>query len=354
MMTVLGCSKHQQTHSNQQTSTTDAASLQVFRQGDVYGYRDMVGSVVINPQYAEAGDFSWGLARVKPNAKGGWGYIDASGNEIIRPQYEAAGDFVDGMAVVLSKGQFMYIGPDGTPMGPFEENHPSHPLAVGDTLYVIHPSGLIMRASNDLRATPISQVRRGDRVLCATDKLARRSESVGGLKGTWVCVRYKGNTGYLIDLYLSRYPQELEHQPVERYQLAGSTLRNEDYSVYMLTRFATGGMTIVHTGPNWTESQEMVPQATVDQVVARLKLEPPGEIESLVSTFDGQSRTYTTEKGDTVSVRGRLDSSGFLQNLSLSRHNEDFMFDATISKFNSEDVEVSSTMSTPPSDQNNE
>lgn len=345
-----GCSKNKQANSTRSATTGDATFLEVYQQGDKFGYRDLSGVVIIEPQFAEAGDFSWGLARVRPDAKGGWGYIDASGNKVIPAHYEAAGDFVDGISVVLSRGRFIYIGPDGGSLGEFEEERPPRPLSVGDTLYVVHPRGLIERSSADLGAAPVIQIHPGEIVVCAANAGTKRTDSAEGLGGTWVFIRYKGKVGYLFDLYLSRYPTDSDHRPVERYRLVSSSLNNDEYSVYTLTKFVTGGRMIVHDGPNWTETQEVVPEATVDQVIARLKLTPPGELGSLASVFDGQSRTFQTEKGDTVIVSARRGGDGFLDNVSMSRRNEESTFDATISKYNLNSVQITTTISTQPAE----
>lgn len=345
-----GCSKNKQEGEERNGSSNAGASLGLFEQGGEYGYKDASGTIVIKPQFVEAGDFSWGLARIKPDSKRGWGYIDGSGREVLPPQYKAAGDFVDGIAVVLSRGQFVYIGPDGSSLGLFEEEHPRKPLSAGDTLYVIHPNGLIMRSSGDLNAAPVSQVRPDDAVVYACDPQAARSESLDGFRGHWLLVRHQRQSGYLFDLYVSRYSRVLEHSPVECYRLIGSSLSNEGFSTYTLTKFATGGRRVVREGPNWTESREVVPDATVDQVMARIKLSPNGDIGSLVLAFNGTSRTYTTEKGDTVAVTVRRDAGGFLQNVTMSKRNEEATFDVTIGTYNTDNAEIVTTLSTQPTD----
>ena len=47
--------------------------------------------MIINPQFASAGDFHDGLAVVKLGSK--FGYIEKSGIVKINPQFDAAGDF---------------------------------------------------------------------------------------------------------------------------------------------------------------------------------------------------------------------------------------------------------------------
>lgn len=345
---LVGCSKKKQSETNHASTANTASSLELFQQGNKFGYKDANGTVVINPQFADAGDFSQGLARVKPDTKGGWGYIDESGTLVIPQHYEAASDFVDGLALVLSKGQFTYIGLDGGSMGAFGEEHPEKPLLPGDTLYIIHPNGLIARASGSLNAAPVIQVPPDKAVVYVHDRQPLQSDVYEGLRGTWLLVRYQGKTAYLFDLYVSRYPQALERRPVEHYRVVGSSLNNDEYAVYTLTTFVSGGHAIVREGPNWTENDEVVPDATVDQVLARLRLHPEGDLGSLVTYFNGASGRTTTEEGDTVTVNVRRDGGGFLESVILSRKGEESSFDATIQKHGNHASEILTTSTTAP------
>ncbi len=349
LFVLFGCSKKKQTRVN---TSNDGSSLVVFRDGSEYGYRDAAGTVAIKPQFVEAGNFSWGLARVRPDAHGVWGYIDASGNTVLTPRYEAAGDFADGIAVVMNKGEFMYIGADGESMGMFEEGASAKPPAVGDTLYVIHPNGLIERSSPDLSAAPVAQIPPGGLVVLTSDAKAEQSDTQDGLRGRWINVRYKRTTGYVFGLYCSRFPLELDHSPTERYRVVGSSLNNDQYSVYTLTKFATGGRLVVHDGPNWTESHEIVPDATVDQAIARLKLYPSGDLGSLLQLFHGQAGRQTTAEGDTVVVNVTRGTTGFLRSVTIVKHNEERMFDATVSTNELGGVQIATTVSVPPSSEN--
>jgi hypothetical protein len=350
LVVFAGCSGKKQTNG---TSSNDGSDLVLFRDGSTFGYKDASGRIAIKPEFAEAGNFSWGLARVRPDARGGWGYINASGNTVLPPRYEAAGDFVDGIAVVLSKGEFTYIGPDGESMGLFEEDESTKPLSVGDSLYVIHPKGLIERSSGDVTSAPITEVPPGGIVTCASTSQPEHTDTDDGLRGKWIAVRYKGKSGYLFDLYLSRFPLELDHSPTEQYRVVGSSLDNDQYSIYTLTKFATGGRLIVHEGPNWTESREVVPEATVDEVVARLKLYPSGELGNLLHSFRGRPGREMTEKGDTVIVNVSRNNAGFLRTVTFSKHNEESTYDATIAAFPPSSVQISTTASVPPSDADN-
>jgi hypothetical protein len=79
--------------------------------GVSYGYVDVSGEWVIEPQFDFAGDFVEGLAVVEE--AGQYGYIDPGGAVVIEPQYDFAGDFAFGLAPVVVDGQFGYIDPTG-------------------------------------------------------------------------------------------------------------------------------------------------------------------------------------------------------------------------------------------------
>jgi hypothetical protein len=65
---------------------------------DRWGYCDNQGKVLIVPRFAEAGEFSSGLAAVKEPGTGLYGYIDNSGNYVIEPQFSYAGRFSEELA----------------------------------------------------------------------------------------------------------------------------------------------------------------------------------------------------------------------------------------------------------------
>ena len=77
-----------------------------------YGYIDVEGNMVIEPQYEKAYVFSNGLARVGEEDK--YGFIDMSGRMAIAPEYDYAQDFSDGMAVVRKDNIECYIDLNGT------------------------------------------------------------------------------------------------------------------------------------------------------------------------------------------------------------------------------------------------
>lgn len=66
-----------------------------------YGYMNKSGTVVINPQFESASEFSEGMAIVYISQK--CGYIDTSGKVIVNPQFDLALPFYGGIALVISE-----------------------------------------------------------------------------------------------------------------------------------------------------------------------------------------------------------------------------------------------------------
>jgi len=80
--------------------------------GDVYGYTDENGVMVIEPRFSFADEFSEGLASVRVDGK--WGYINKKGEIVIEPQWKWGRDFRGGLAqAVLEGGYRGYINKDG-------------------------------------------------------------------------------------------------------------------------------------------------------------------------------------------------------------------------------------------------
>ncbi len=85
-----------------------------------WGFVDLAGKLVIDPQFIEAFRFSDGLAAVRvrsPNVEDqkSWlyGYIDRTGARVIAPQFEAAFDFSEGVARVVVNGRKTFIDRTG-------------------------------------------------------------------------------------------------------------------------------------------------------------------------------------------------------------------------------------------------
>ena len=82
---------------------------------DKYGYFDLEGKIVINPQFSNASIFNEDIALVKTSGEDGkWGYIDKSGKIIINAEFKEATIFNEGIAwVVKENGSPTAIDNDG-------------------------------------------------------------------------------------------------------------------------------------------------------------------------------------------------------------------------------------------------
>ncbi len=100
-------------------------NLRLVRSGELYGFADAQGRQVIAPQFAQAENFSCGLASVK-NEVGLWGYIDTSGNLVIPYTFELANSFSDNLALIKQGGLYGYIDTNGSSIiaPQFEEAYP--------------------------------------------------------------------------------------------------------------------------------------------------------------------------------------------------------------------------------------
>ncbi len=77
-------------------------SLIPVKTGERWGYINLQGEYIINPQFDEAFPFFGGQALVKKGDK--YGYINKEGKYTINPQYTDATSFSDGVAWVTRKG----------------------------------------------------------------------------------------------------------------------------------------------------------------------------------------------------------------------------------------------------------
>lgn len=84
-----------------------SGGLVKIREGQKWGYANLKGEVVIAPQYAAVGDFHEGMARVRDNRA--WGYIDSLGNVVTPQKYLRAGDFKEGLAYVQTEKFYGFI-----------------------------------------------------------------------------------------------------------------------------------------------------------------------------------------------------------------------------------------------------
>lgn len=67
--------------------------LATFQDGNLYGYVDQQGRIIIPAQFSYAGRFSHGRAAVQSPQNNLWGFIDTNGKYIIYPNYKCVGMF---------------------------------------------------------------------------------------------------------------------------------------------------------------------------------------------------------------------------------------------------------------------
>jgi len=79
-------------------SEKESTRLFPVRLNGKYGYIDTTGSLVIEPQFESAENFSEGFARVRLG--GSWGYINSTGRMVFQPNFQLASDFSEGLAWV--------------------------------------------------------------------------------------------------------------------------------------------------------------------------------------------------------------------------------------------------------------
>lgn len=93
---------------------SDDGHLFPVKRGNLAGFIDIKGDVIIPLQFAEVNDFSEGLAAAQDVQSGKWGYIDRTGTFIISPQFRTAGFFSEGLAGVrIEDSDGWYINHSG-------------------------------------------------------------------------------------------------------------------------------------------------------------------------------------------------------------------------------------------------
>lgn len=78
-----------------------------YKEGNLWGFMDTNGEVVIEPEFEEARSFSNGLAAVKSD--GLWGFADVEGRIVIEPQFVDVGYFDSGLGCYVYLGQWQRI-----------------------------------------------------------------------------------------------------------------------------------------------------------------------------------------------------------------------------------------------------
>ena len=89
--------------------------LAAVRIGDKWGYINVAGEVVIEPQFDHAHSFHEGLAvvRIGDSDSGKYGYINVAGEIAIKPQFHKANAFSEGLAHVMIGNKWGYIDREG-------------------------------------------------------------------------------------------------------------------------------------------------------------------------------------------------------------------------------------------------
>ncbi len=80
--------------------------------GGLYGFVDLTGRTVIDPQYADAASFGEGLAGVKVAKR--WGFVNAKNEMTVQPAYTAVKVFRYGLCAVRRDELWGLINADGT------------------------------------------------------------------------------------------------------------------------------------------------------------------------------------------------------------------------------------------------
>ncbi|MFG1882034.1 WG repeat-containing protein [Micromonospora sp. NPDC049102] len=83
------------------------------RDGQLWGYTDQAGEVVVPARYAEAQPFHDGLAWVRRPDTDRWSLINMLGTTVIPPSFRAVRPFSDGLAWVVTDGGWTAIDPTG-------------------------------------------------------------------------------------------------------------------------------------------------------------------------------------------------------------------------------------------------
>ena len=133
---------------------------------DLFGYADVAGNIVVEPQYLDVGAFGDGLApvdvgRSETNGSGKTvmlsheGYIDKTGKMVIEPQFSYAAAFSDGMAIIQTDEDYPsngYIDTTGTlqlttdhyqyPFGDFKDG--IAPILTRDGAAVVDKTGAVL------------------------------------------------------------------------------------------------------------------------------------------------------------------------------------------------------------------
>ncbi len=91
--------------------TMPANYLYPIRQGNLTGFINRDGKVVVTPKYKTVGEFSEGRVGFYENRK--FGYLDHTGKVVIEAKYESGEEFAEGRAVVRDEQGYLVLDADG-------------------------------------------------------------------------------------------------------------------------------------------------------------------------------------------------------------------------------------------------
>lgn len=115
-----------------------AEGLAVAHVDNKWGYIDKTGKFVITPQFAHAGHFSEGLARVSNahdvsgDEESKLGFIDTQGRVVIKCEFDDVNDFSEGLARVNVGGEFFSLG---------------RPIQGGENFYIDKTGAMVIDAN---------------------------------------------------------------------------------------------------------------------------------------------------------------------------------------------------------------
>jgi len=95
----------------QEVSYEEEGLIAVFN-GEYWGYLDLAGKTVVEPQFFDADDFHEGWAGAS-KLDDNWGFIDRSGKWVIAPQFTFVMEFNNGKALVEDEDGVYYINRQG-------------------------------------------------------------------------------------------------------------------------------------------------------------------------------------------------------------------------------------------------
>ena len=109
LLNLIACSSQplKQASSHSSDYNQKSGKLVSIRENGKFGYINLDGQVVIEPQFDDTHFFSEGLAAVKIGNQ--WGFIDRMGKMVIKPQFDNAYFFSQGLAPVKIDNKVGFI-----------------------------------------------------------------------------------------------------------------------------------------------------------------------------------------------------------------------------------------------------